>query len=241
MMSTVEDLTRTTVDPETSIFVGNLSPDTTVQDLRNVFGDAVDIEIPSSQTSKRFSKIFAFVKYDDKIDVEELKSKYDKTVIKDKSIYITRALSPEDFASRKQKNGGRRGKAVPAPPTKTKRKQVPLDEMERSTNTLYVNNVPYHTTKAEIAGFFGTTEDSIILPMRRMRDTKTKKVFFSKSSNRGIAFVTYPEGVDIDTKAKEFQGKFFQERELTVDVAANKPGHNEREPEVSTETKSTSE
>lgn len=218
------------MDPETSIFVGNLSPDTTEADLKQVFGDSVQVEIPSSQTGKSYPRIFAFVKFSDKIDIDDLKSQYDKTVIKDKSIYVTKVLSQEEQQLRREKNrANQRGKAIPAPPKKVREKQVPLEQMERSKNTLYVNNIPYHTTKDEIATFFGTTEDSVILPMRRMKDTKTRRVFFSKSSNRGIAFVSFPDGTDIEKKATEFHGKVFQERELTVDVAANKPEHIETE------------
>lgn len=228
MSEIIETNTKIVVDPETSIFVGNLSPETSPEDLQKVFGESVKVEIPTLQSDRTYPRIFAFVTFDDKVDVEDLRSKFDKTVIKDKSIYVTKVLTPEEQQLKKQKRrANQRGKAVPAPPKKNKEAQVPLEQMERSKDTLYVNNIPYHTTKAEIASFFGTTEESVILPMRRMKDTTTKRVFFSRKFNRGIAFVSFPEGTDIEAKAAEFNGKNFEDRELTVDVAANKPAHTE--------------
>ncbi|BAP74095.1 single-stranded nucleic acid-binding protein [Kluyveromyces marxianus] len=236
MSETIEQTnTKIVVDPESSVFVGNLSPETTAEDLKQVFGESVKVEIPTFQSDRTYPRIFAFVTFEDKVDVEELKEKFDKTVIKDKSIYVTKVLTPEEQQLKKQKRrANQRGKAVPAPPKKNKETKVPLEQMERSKDTLYVNNIPYHTTKNEIASFFGTSEESVVLPMRRMKDTATKRVFFSKKYNRGIAFVSFPEGTDIEAKAAEFNGKTFEDRELTVDVAANKPAHNETEPQTET-------
>lgn len=225
------------VDPETTIFVGNVASGVTEDDLKAVFkeefGDQVEVEIPApgkTTKGKILPRRYAFVKFPQKIDVEAIRSKYDKTVVKEKGIFIRKALTEEERdTQRKTKKQQRRNTkkgskfpkfrtAVSAPPNKEK---PPLEEMERSNDTLYVNNIPYSATKEQLAEFFGTKPELIVLPMRRMRNTKTNKVFYSKKMNRGIAFVTFENlQVDIKKKVEEFQSKTLQDRPIVVDVAA---------------------
>lgn len=234
---------RAPVDPETTIFVGNVASEVTEEDLKQVFkeeyGDQVEVEIPApakTNKGKVLPRRYAFVKFPTKIDVESVKSKYDKTVVKEKGIFIRKALTEEERdTQRKTKKQERRGTkkgtkfpkfrtAVSAPPNKEK---PPLEEMERSNDTLYVNNIPYSATKEQLAEFFGTTPELIVLPMRRMRNTKTNKVFYSKKMNRGIAFVTFENlQVDIKKKVEEFQAKTLQDRPIVVDVAALRQQNN---------------
>lgn len=244
----VETTTETTfVDPETTVFVGNVSKECTEDDLKDIFAGelgSVEVEIPSGRTrdGRSFYNRYAFVKFPQKIDVEAIKEKYDKQVVKERGIYIRKALTQEERDAERQerirsRRGGRggakfannRGAAVPAPPRKDK---TPLEEMERSKDTIYVNNIPYYATKEQLAEFFGTQPELVVLPMRRMRDTNTKRVFFSKKMNRGIAFITFANfenGDDINKKVESFQGKTLQERPIVVDVAAVRPPREERE------------
>ncbi|SCW01867.1 LAFE_0E09032g1_1 [Lachancea fermentati] len=230
------NVVRTIVDPETTIFIGNVARDCTEEDLKNVFSEEVEVEIPSAKSGRFFKQRYAFVKFPSKIDFEAIKEKYDKTVVKERGIYIRRAQTEEQrdekrkARAEKLKKGSDKGfarRAIPAPPRKLEKVKVPLDSMERSTDTLYVNNVPYYATKEQLAEFFGTKPDLIVLPLRRMRDTKTKRFFYSKRMNRGIAFVTFENCEDIAKKVEEFQGKTLNDRELAVDVAALKPEHEE--------------
>lgn len=125
--------------------------------------------------------------------------------------------------------------AAPEVVSMDKKEKIPLDQMERSKDTLYINNVPFKATKEEVAEFFGTDADSISLPMRKMRDQHTGRIFTSDSANRGMAFVTFSgENVDIEAKAEEFKGKVFGDRELTVDVAVIRPENDEEEIEQET-------
>lgn len=234
--TTVAEITNTIVDPETTIFIGNLSRDCTESDIKNIFGDDVEVEIPSRKTKRVFKQRYAFVKFSTKIDFDLIKSKYDKTVIKERGIYIRKALTEEERnakinerqAAKKNASNTKstkrkfvRGKAISIPSV---REKIPLDEMKRSKDTLYVNNVSYHATKDEVAEFFGTKSELIVLPMRRMKDVKSGRIFYSKSMNRGIAFVTFAEITEsIEKKVKDFQGKRFKERDITVDIAATKP------------------
>lgn len=245
----VETSVETVVDPETTIFVGNVARDCSEEDLKQIFEaefGSVEVEIPSkTKKGRTFFNRYAFVKFPQKIDVDAIKEKYDKQVVKEKGIYIRRALTQEERDAERQERirnrrgngrGGRggkftnsRGAAVPAPPRKDR---TPLEEMERSSDTLYVNNIPYSATKEELAEFFGTKPELVVLPMRRMKDTKTERVFFSKKMNRGIAFITF-EGLsssdEIAQKVESFQGKTLQERPIVVDVAAVRAPREEHE------------
>lgn len=234
------------VDPETTIFVGNVASGVTGEDLKQVFQEEfsgqVEVEIPAPATTtkgKVLPRRYAFVKFPQKIDVESIKSKYDKTVVKEKGIFIRKALTEEERdtqrkTKKQQRKNTKKGSkfpkfrtAVSAPPNKEK---PPLEEMERSNDTLYVNNIPYSATKEQLAEFFGTKPELIVLPMRRMRNTKTNKVFYSKKMNRGIAFVTFENlEVDIKNKVEEFQSKTLQDRPIVVDVAALRQQTNDEQ------------
>lgn len=200
----------------------------------------------------------AFVKFPQEIDVDEIKEKFDKTELHEREIHIKRIRTSNGrfrganrrggagFRGRGGFRGGARGGRGGAfrgsarggrgafrggargGRNDNRRNKKPLSEMERSTDTLYVNNVPYDTTKAELAEFFGVSEDNLSLPMRRMRDETTREVFLSDKLNRGMAFVTFQESVDIASKASEYNGQPFRERNLVVDVAVVK---EENEPE----------
>ncbi|QLG75046.1 hypothetical protein HG535_0H03730 [Zygotorulaspora mrakii] len=246
---------RIEIDPETTIFVGHLPLECTEQDLEKLFSgedEAVEVEIipTRSKTGRSMNTRYGFVKFPQKVDFDAIKEKYDRAPVNEKPISVRKVLTQEERSAEREKkmrnrkysrngaqgardasrpgNFGNRGPAVPDPPKKDK---TPLEEMERSTDTLYVNNIPYHATKEELGEFFGTEPELIVLPMRRMKDTETKRVFFSKKMNRGIAFVTFEslsEG-EITQKVESFQGKSFQERPITVDVAAVRPAQEKVE------------
>ncbi|SCU82054.1 LADA_0C02718g1_1 [Lachancea dasiensis] len=274
---------RTIVDPETTIFVGNVARDCDESDLSQVFEEEVEVEIPSVKSGRTFKQRYAFVKFPGKIDFDALKAKYDKTVVKERGIYIRRAQTEEERDLKRKARANRPKKlnkskdsstktavdsgtvaadstateaassagdgeddsaapagrpekgtsknpvrsAIPAPPKRQDRPRAPLESMERSADTLYVNNVPYMATKEQVAEFFGTKPELVVLPLRRMRNVKTKQFFYSKRMNRGIAFVTFQNCSDIAQKVVEFQGKSFNDRELAVDVAALKPPREE--------------
>ncbi|SCU97101.1 LAFA_0G09758g1_1 [Lachancea sp. 'fantastica'] len=265
------EFSRTIVDPETTIFVGNVARECEESDLQAVFGDKVEVEIPSAKNGKSFKQRYAFVKFPSKIDFDAIKAQYDKTVVKDRGIYIRRAQTEEERDAKRQARINRPRKqqapknhekeataasktavdgenelsedgaaksdrkparsAIPAPPKRQEKPRAPLESMERTTDTLYVNNVPYMATREQVAEFFGTDPDLVVMPLRRMRNVKTKQYFYSKKMNRGIAFVTFKNCSDIAQKVTEFQGKSFNDRELAVDVAALKPANEEPAPQ----------
>ena len=255
----VVDTPKDIIDPDTTIFVGNITKECTEDDLKNVFESefgSVEIEIPAPKTKngRVFYNKYAFVKFPQKIDVDAIKEKYDKHVINDKGIYVRKALTQKEIEIERETRlstrranrdnfrgdarggargsvrggrggdrGGFQGLSVPEP-LQARQDKTPLAEMEKSTDTLYVNNIPYYATKEDIAAFFGVDIESISLPMRKMRDVRTNRVFFSKRSNRGIAFATFHDlSEDLSKKVEEFQGKSFQDREIVVDIAAVRP------------------
>ena len=101
---------------------------------------------------------------------------------------------------------------------------MPLSELERSTDTLYVNNIPFETTRAEVAETFEVPIDSVVVPMRRVRDRETGKSTPSDKFNRGMAFITFQNlPGTIAEKAAEYTDKQIGDRTLVVDVAVVRP------------------
>ncbi|CAI4063329.1 Sbp1p SKDI_08G0080 [Saccharomyces kudriavzevii IFO 1802] len=254
---------KTVIDPEDTIFIGNVAHECTEDDLKQLFveefGDEVSVEIPVKEHTDGHipASKHALVKFPFKIEFEDIKDKYDTNVVKDREIHIKRARTPGQmqrggfrgrgaFRGRAGFRGGLRGGfrgrgnfrgrgGARGGFNGQKKEKIPLDQMERSKDTLYVNNVPFKATKEEVAEFFGTNADSVSLPMRKMRDQHTGKIFTSDSANRGMAFVTFnDENINIDRKADEFKGQVFGDRELTVDVAVVRPENDEEEAEQET-------
>ncbi|CAI5073179.1 ATV_HP_G0030020.mRNA.1.CDS.1 [Saccharomyces cerevisiae] len=242
---------KTVIDPEDTIFIGNVAHECTEDDLKQLFveefGDEVSVEIPIKEHTDGHipASKHALVKFPTKIDFDNIKENYDTKVVKDREIHIKRARTPGQMQRggfRGGYRGGFRGRGnfrgrggARGGFNGQKREKIPLDQMERSKDTLYINNVPFKATKEEVAEFFGTDADSISLPMRKMRDQHTGRIFTSDSANRGMAFVTFSgENVDIEAKAEEFKGKVFGDRELTVDVAVIRPENDEEEIEQET-------
>lgn len=251
-------------DPETTVFVGNVDSNATSAELKAVFGNEVEVEIPviNKRDGRMIQTRHAFVKFPSTINPQEIKEKFDGEMILDKPIFIKKALTNEQLSNQRSRfsfrggshrgyfrggysrggsqrggyfRGNSRGGNVfrgNGRYNNPRKERVPLEEMERSTDTVYVNNVAYSATKEEIAEFFGTTPELVVLPMKRIRDYRTRKFFFSKTVNRGIAFVTFENLTgDIKSKVDEFNGKSFKDRELSLDVAAKKPVFDEEEKE----------
>lgn len=265
---------RPPIDPETTIFIGNVAHESSPNDLKKIFEDefgSVEVEIPEKEhkNGRIPASKHALVKFPKKIDFDAIKDKYDLTVINDREIHIKRARTSDELreisSRRFQRNrgsfrgrgrgtvrgrgrgsfrgstrGGFTGPVNPvdengtAPSARHPRKEkIPLDQMERTTDTLYINNIPFDATKESLATYFGTAPDLVILPMRRYRDRATGRISTSNTRNRGIAFITYNDlTVDISEKVKEFNGKFLEERPLVVDVAVAKPETDEHNEET---------
>ncbi|CCF59934.1 hypothetical protein KAFR_0I01530 [Kazachstania africana CBS 2517] len=251
---------KTPIDPETTIFIGNVAHECTEDDLKKIFqGEFGDVEVDMPKKENREGHIpaskHAFVIFPQKIDFVAIKEKYDLTSINDREIHIKRAKTPSTLrALAERRYGGRgnfRGRQVGSRgnfrgsrggfrggrggfrggfQSSQRREKVPLDQMEKSKDTIYVNNVPFDSTKEQLAEFFGVSVESVVLPMRRLRNFRTGRSFPSDRHNRGIAFITFEEFTgDIVAKAEELNGKKLGERALVVDVAAVKPEHEEAE------------
>ncbi|SMN20462.1 similar to Saccharomyces cerevisiae YHL034C SBP1 Putative RNA binding protein [Maudiozyma saulgeensis] len=227
------------LDPETTVFIGNVALDATVEDLEKLFKDdyeSVEVDIPEKEHKGAHVPLskHAFVKFPVTIDFDDIKTKFDLAVINDRAIHIKRVRSPDElrganrgrfgrgsFRGRGRGRGSFRGRGRGG---FSRGPKIPLSEMERSTDTIYINNVPFETTKTELAEFFGTNEDSVVLPMRRLRDEVTRRSVPSDKYNRGMAFIKFDNlSGSIADKAGEFDGKSLGDRTLVVDVAVVKP------------------
>lgn len=260
---TTEIVSKPPVDPQTTIFIGNVAIDSTEDDINKIFqgefGDDLIIDIPETPRQRPNGHIpqskHALVKFPNKIDFDAIKEKYDLTELKDREIHIKRARTSEElhalaerrFGHRGGFRGGRggfrggrggfrggrggfrggRGGFKGGRGGSVRREKIPLDQMERSKDTLYVNNVPFSVTKEALAEFFNTDVEHIVLPMKKLRNYMSGKVYESDRLNRGIAFVSFEGLADVEEginkKVDEFNGKTLEDRIITVDVAVEKP------------------
>lgn len=238
------------IDPEDTIFIGNVSYEVTEDDLKEIFTEEfgqVEVDIPEKPHREGHvpASRHAFVKFPKKIDFDAIKEKYDLKNIKEREIHIKKAKTAEELHSLSQRrfrhrnNGGRggfghrggfagRGRNGGRSGFQQRREKIPLDQMERSKDTLYVNNIPFDATREQLAEFFGVQVESVVLPMRRMRNHNTGRTYTSNKYNRGIAFVTFADiADDISKKVEEFNGKSIQDREIVVDIAVLRPESDE--------------
>ena len=238
------------IDPEDTIFIGNVSYEVTENDLKEIFTEEfgeVEVDIPEKPHREGHvpASRHAFVKFPKKIDFDAIKEKYDLKNIKEREIHIKKARTAEELHSLSQRrfrhrnNGGRggfghrggfagRGRNGGRSGFQQRREKIPLDQMERSKDTLYVNNIPFDATREQLAEFFGVQVEAVVLPMRRMRNHNTGRTYTSNKYNRGIAFITFADiADDISKKVEEFNGKSIQDREIVVDVAVLRPESDE--------------
>ncbi|KTB14717.1 Single-stranded nucleic acid-binding protein [Nakaseomyces glabratus] len=240
------------------------SPEDIEAIFKEEFGD-VQVDIPQKEHKEHTpASKHALVKFPSQIDYTALKEKYNRTVVKEREIHIKKARTQEELRNmsrfrrggfrggrggfrggrggfrggRGGFRGGRGGFRGGRGGFRGGRNQnrVPLSELERSTDTLYINNVPYDATKEELASLFGTTAENVSMPMRKSRDHETGALVASETLNRGMAFVTYAEFTgDISAKASEFNGKTLKDRALIVDVAVVKQDEPEQEEKESSQ------
>lgn len=269
-----QNVSKLLVDPETTIFIGNVAIEATEDDIKEIFkeefGEDLTIDIPETPRQKPNGHVpqskHALVQFPVKIDFDAVKEKYDLTQLKEREIHIKKARTSEElhsFAQRRfrhrgnfrggshrgsfrggshhgngrgghhrgnnrggHRRGGFRGNNY------HKKEKIPLDQMERSKDTLYVNNVPFNTTKDALAEFFGTKVENVVLPMKKLRNFRSGKVYESDKLNRGIAFITFEDLDDqedgISKKVEEFNGKSLGDRTIIVDIAVIKPESTEK-------------
>ncbi|KAL3231738.1 Single-stranded nucleic acid-binding protein [Nakaseomyces bracarensis] len=261
------------IDPEDTIFIGNVAHEAVPEDLEAVFKEEfgeVQVDIPQKEHKGDHvpASKHALVKFPNKIDYTALKEKYNMTVVQEREIHIKKARTQDELRNmskfrrgrggfrggfrggrggfrggRGGFRGGRGGFRGGRGGFRGGRNanRVPLSELERSTDTLYINNVPYDATKEDLASLFGTNSESISMPMRKIRDHETGTLVPSDSLNRGMAFVTFANfNGDINAKAAEFNGKTLNDRALIVDVAVVKQEEKEdKEEEKEEETEET--
>ncbi|EDO14717.1 hypothetical protein Kpol_311p2 [Vanderwaltozyma polyspora DSM 70294] len=219
-----EDIIENSKPRTTSIFVGNLGLNVDENDLRELFQE---FEIESITISKSKNQmilnLYSIITINGTVDIKEAKSKYDNYKLKDTNIRVHPVRRPQ----LKRKSSARSSNSFNSQRSMLSRSSSKNLQKEKSKDTVYVNNVSYETTKEEIADFFGTNIDMVVLPMRKIKNHKTNKIHFSRKFNKGIAFVTFPElDKDITEIVDKFQGKKLNDRILATDIALLREPNN---------------
>ncbi len=165
------------------IYVGNLSSDTTERDLTNLFeqvGRVVSVRIMTDRDTGR-SKGFGFIEMGSE-DAEKAISQLNQTALNGRTLSVTEARPrPEPSAER----------GLP-------------------TVRLFVGNLPYNATAAELKECFSSVGpvSAVSLPVER-----------ESGRPRGFAFVEFPDRAHAQEAVRRFHNQPFKGRALVVNEA----------------------
>lgn len=101
---------------------------------------------------------------------------------------------------------------------------------KKSDNTIYISNIPYDISRKQLAEFLKVKEEAVSLPMRKLQDLRTGKIFTSKTTNRGYSFINF-KNCDpkdpIEQKVEQLQGQILDNRRLIIDIAIVKEKYSD--------------
>ncbi|CAI1585898.1 hypothetical protein SEUBUCD646_0L00250 [Saccharomyces eubayanus] len=206
------------LDEKRSLYVGDLPKDCRKQDLRELFEPSfgkITVNMLKKKQPKKPLRIFAFIEFEESVDLEKAKEKMNGKTFRDKKIVIESILTKEEknFENANNKTVTTNAKTVPG--------SKPL-----SVHTLYIKNIPLKSTNEELAEIFGVAPKNVSFVRRQLVDLKTNKVFFSDEFHTGEAFIRFDSlasECDIGKKCQEFEGqKTSNGRVLLVKVASAK-------------------
>lgn len=207
-------LRRRTLDERRTLYVGNLPKMCHKQDLRDLFEPSVGkitINMLKKKQLKKPSKSFAFIEFQDGVNLKRVKEKMNNKIFMDEKIVIENILTKEEKSFEKNQKS---------------KKRSTTDLKPLSTNTLYVKNIPMKSTSEDLAKIFGVAPKNINFVRRELVDLRTNKVFFSDEFHTGEAFIRFDNlgaGDSIQKKCKEFKGqKATNGRVLLVKIASAK-------------------
>lgn len=220
-------LKKKALDDRRSLYVGNLPNKCCKQDLRDLFepdfGKITTIMLKKKQLKKP-PKTFAFVEFEEGVDLKKVKQQMHDKVFMDKIIVIENILTREEKRSEDNNN---HINTKPESDTKSNSGFKAL-----STHTLYVKNIPMKSSNEELAEIFGVAPRNINFVKRQLVDLRTNKAFFSDEFHIGEAFIKFDNlraEDDIQKKCQEFQGqKASNGRVLLVKVASAKKNEQDQ-------------
>lgn len=212
-------------DLKSTVYIGNLPSKTHRNDLKLFLKDEPNVSSILLRSKKIYIEgrqqilKFAFVSFSERIYIEKLNIKYQKI-----NFLNDKPLSFENIHVAKRTKT-RRSKATIKPD-----KKIPLSNVEKSNNTIFIRNVPYSISKEQLANFLNLDVELISMPMRKVKDLETGKIIRSQERNRGYAFATYNKlhaSEKIDDKVLELNGKKLNNRKLFVAVSIARDKENE--------------
>lgn len=171
------------------IHVGNLASDTTERDLTSLFervGQVVSVRIMADRDTGR-SKGFGFVEMGSE-DAERAITQLNRTDLNGHLLSVSEAHA-------RPQSSGERG----IPPSR-----------------LFVGNLPYNATAAELKEFFSSVGlvSSVSLPVER-----------ESGKPRGFAFVEFPDHAHAQEAVRRFHNQPFNGRALVVNEARARESH----------------
>lgn len=119
---------------------------------------------------------------------------------------------------------------IGSPDEKSVEKHKHKYKQKKSNNTIYISNIPYDISRKQLAAFLKVEEESVSLPMRKLQDLRTGKIFTSKISNKGYSFIKFEDcdtNEPIEQKVEQLQGQTLDNRRLIIDIAIIKEKYSD--------------
>ena len=189
-------LRRRVLDDRRTLYVGNIPNNCHKQDLRDLlepgFGK-ITINMLKKRQLKKSLKRFAFIEFQEDVDLKMVKEKMNGKIFMNERIVIENILTKEE----------KKNEMV------QKTKNATPDLKPLSTDTLYVKNIPMKCSNEELAKIFGVVPKNVNFVRRQLVDLRTNKVFFSDEFHTGEAFIKFDNlrvGDNIQKKCREFKG-----------------------------------
>lgn len=151
-----------------------------------------------------------------------------KKALKAKSAKQAKQAKEESKPAEAEKEKDTTKAKKPTKPAKAHR--VPLDQATKSTSTLYIKNLDFSTTPAELEDYFtshGETVSWVSVPIKKIyRKLLTKlqeegKTIERRNNGYGFVDLKLKDGESIDAKAEQYSNMQLKDRTLTVRVAIN--------------------
>ncbi|QHS74705.1 Rnp1p [Saccharomyces paradoxus] len=216
-------LHRRILDEKRTLYVGNLPKKCHKQDLRDLFEPSfgkITINMLKKKQLKKPPKSFAFIEFQDGVNLKKVKEKMNNKIFMDEKIVIENILTKEEKSFEKNQKS---------------KKRSTTDLKPLSTDTLYVKNIPMKSTNEDLAKIFRVAPKNINFVRRELVDLRTNKVFFSDEFHTGEAFIRFDNlgaGDSIQKKCQEFKGqKARNGRVLLVKIASAKKNEQNQEVE----------
>lgn len=210
-MAEPEDRTKVARNYDNSVFVGNIPFESTSQDIKGIFAQ-FGIVRADIVTNRGRSRGMATVEFSSKQDVVEAISKFDRTKLNGREIFVRQDYPPPEEKrraereARKEREPRERERPERERPVRERREKFNPNEAPKPGTEVFVGNLPFSTN-------WQTLKDL----MRSVGDVARADVMADRwGKSRGFGTVVFSTPEDAAAAVAKFQGYNLDGRHLDV-------------------------